>query len=287
VTEGTRAPAADWPPAILMVAPNGARKLKQDHAAIPLTPAELAADARACIEAGASMMHLHVRDADGRHTLDPVLYKQAVGAVKAEVGGRIIVQITTEAVGLFKPEDQIATVKSVVPESASVAIRELCPDDSHRDRARDFFHWMDENGVLAQYILYDAEDVERFHRLREDDVIPTTRPPFLLFVLGRYARDQQSLPMDLLPFVAANDRCGGAALPWSMCAFGRRETACALTAICLGGHSRVGFENNTKLPDGREAGSNADLVASVREAAAAVGRPVADANGARRILGLE
>lgn len=276
-------PAADWPPAILMVAPNGARLQKADHPAVPLTAADLAADARACAEAGAAMLHLHVRTADGRHSLDPDLYTQAVAAVTAEVGRGLIIQITTEAVGRYRPDEQIATVKAVVPESASVALRELCPDDAHRDQARDFFHWMADTGVLAHYILYDVADVERFHQLRDSGVIPPGRP-FLLFVLGRYSRDRQSQPDDLLPMLAATRRGGGGDLPWAMCAFGRRETACALTAMALGGHSRIGFENNTKLPDGREAGSNAELVSCVRTAAAAIGRPIADADRARQLL---
>ncbi|MEM7653568.1 MAG: 3-keto-5-aminohexanoate cleavage protein, partial [Pseudomonadota bacterium] len=67
-------------PLIIAVAPNGARKVKSDHPAIPLTPAELAREAAACADAGASMVHLHVRDANGGHTLDADLYKAALNA---------------------------------------------------------------------------------------------------------------------------------------------------------------------------------------------------------------
>ena len=57
-------------PCLIMVAPNGARKTKADHPALPITPAELAATASACLEAGAAAIHLHVRDRDGGHTLE-------------------------------------------------------------------------------------------------------------------------------------------------------------------------------------------------------------------------
>ena len=63
----------------------------------------------------------------------------------------------------------------------------------------------------------------------------------------------------MLPFLAAHD----ADCPWALCAFGRREGACVLTAAGLGGHVRVGFENNLRLADGRLAASNAELVAQV------------------------
>ena len=98
-------------------------------------------------------------------------------------------------------------------------------------------------------------------------VIPFPRP-FLLFVLGRYARDQQSAPEDLDPFVAA---LAGRDLPWAMCAFGKREADCALRAARLGGHVRVGFENNLSLPGGGPAPSNAALVAATADLLRAAG----------------
>jgi 3-keto-5-aminohexanoate cleavage enzyme len=66
-----------------------------------------------------------------------------------------------------------------------------------------------------------------------------------------------------------------------VCAFGPREAACVTVAAGLGGHVRVGFENNLKLPDGRVAESNADLVAVISDAARLLGRPLADADGLR------
>jgi 3-keto-5-aminohexanoate cleavage enzyme len=68
---------------------------------------------------------------------------------------------------------------------------------------------------------------------------------------------------------------------WSVCAFGRRETACVTAAALLGGHARVGFENNLSLPDGARAASNADLVGAAANALEAVGLGPQTADGLR------
>src|ERR671917_2716010 len=108
-------------PLIITVAPNGARRGKADHLAIPLTPAEIGVEAARCQEAGAAMIHLHVRDAEGRHSLDPDLYRAAIAAVRREAGSDLIVQVTTEAVGLYAPEEQIAAMRALEPEAFSAA----------------------------------------------------------------------------------------------------------------------------------------------------------------------
>ena len=118
--------------------------------------------------------------------------------------------------------------------------------------------------------------------LIEREVIPFARP-FLLFVLGRYSADQQSSPADLDAFVTA---LGNRGFPWAMCAFGRREADCALTSARLGGHVRVGFENNLYLPDGRIAPSNAALVAATVDLLRAEGFGVMDAVAARALMGI-
>jgi uncharacterized protein (DUF849 family) len=110
-------------------------------------------------------------------------------------------------------------------------------------------------------------------------VVPDA-PWFVLFVLGRYSAGQTSSPSDLLPFLAAYDH----AHPWAMCAFGRHEHACAAAAAALGGHARVGFENNLYLRDGSVAGDNAALVRQVAEVAGALGRRMATADQVRALF---
>ncbi len=243
---------------MIMVAPNGARLQKSDHPKIPLSPEELSIEALACAKAGASAIHLHVRDENGDHALDVQRYRQAIDAVRKAVGDQINIQITTEAVGIYTAEQQIACVRGVVPDAISVALKEVIPDIESEPAARAFFLWMQENKVSPQFILYDAQEVDRFFELQVKGVIPF-KAPFLLFVLGRYAKDQQSSPEDLDPFLhvmAQRD------LPWACCAFGRREAECAAYASQCGGHVRVGFENNLLLPSGKVAKGNAELVAA-------------------------
>lgn len=279
--EPEAAPAAP-DPLIVAVAPNGARRTQADHPRLPMTPAELARCASDCAAAGAAMIHLHVRDAAGGHTLDPDAYRAAIAAIRAEVDDGLVIQATTEAVGRYGPEEQMAAVRALRPEAVSLAPRELVPEDGGAGAAKAaaaFFAWLQEEGILAQYILYSEQDVARFDDLVAGGVIPDG-PKFVLFVLGRYTPGQRSQPADLLPFLAANRR-GHA---WAVCAFGAREAACAVTAAGLGGHARVGFENNLLLPDGRQAPDNAALVANVAQAAALLGRPLADAATARALM---
>jgi len=270
-------------PLIIAVAPNGARKVKSDHPAIPLTPAELAREAAACVDAGASMIHLHVRNANGGHTLDADLYKAALNAVAAEVGRRIIVQITTEAVGIYQPPEQMACVRAVKPEAVSLAVREFCPDAASEAEAAEFFAWVVSSGISPQYILYSDDDVRRFADLRRRGVVPGENP-FVLYVLGRYTKGQVSDPSDLLPFLSAAGAEFDITPPWAMCAFGAREAACALTATALGGNVRVGFENNMLLADGSVAAGNSALVDQAVAGAALCGRAIADADTVRAIL---
>ncbi len=271
--------AADWPPLIIAVAPSGARKTTADHPTLPITPEAIAATAAACREAGAAMIHLHVRDAEGRHTLDVGAYRDATAAVRRAVGEDLVVQVTSEAVGLYGPEAQMAMVRDLRPEAVSLAVKEIVPDAASEPRAAEFLAWVGREGILPQYIVYSADDLARFDDLVARGVVPGERHA-VLFVLGRYAADQTSRPVELLPFLAANAR----AHVWSLCAFGPREAACAVAAAALGGHARVGFENNLHLADGSLAPDNAALVAAVADGAAVIGRPLADADQAREIM---
>ncbi len=269
-----------WTPLIIAAAPNGARKTKADHPALPMTAADLAETAAKCRDAGAAMIHMHVRDAGGGHLLDADAYNDATAAVRQAVGDGVIVQITTEAAGVYKPAEQMRVVRDVRPEHCSAAVRELCATESGETDAAAFYAWCGAENVRVQHILYSDKDVERFFALREKGVIPEVRP-FVLYVLGRYAKGQVSEPSDLLPFLGVD---GAMDVVWSFCAFGPKEGACAAMAASLGGHARVGFENNMLMADGSAAPDNAALVGQASNAAQIIGRPVADAAAARDIL---
>ena len=272
-------PASPWPPLIIGVAPTGARLTRSDHPAVPLSPGEIAAAAAACRDAGAALLHLHVRDADGAHLLDADAYREATHAVRRAVGDDMIIQVSTDAVGRYSPEQQMAMVRELRPEAVSLAVREIVPDPAHERPAAAFLEWLRRERIMVQYIVYSPQGVTRFRDLRRRGVIPGERH-FLLFVLGRYAMGQTSTPVDLLPFLMVADPNDA----WAVCAFGPWENACALTAAALGGHSRVGFENNVYMSDGSLAPDNAALVAQFRAGAALLGRPVADGRRARSLI---
>jgi 3-keto-5-aminohexanoate cleavage enzyme len=265
-------------PLVLAVAPNGARKTRSDHPALPIMPMDLANCAAACRDAGASMVHLHVRKADGSHSLAAEDYRPAITALRQIVGDSLVIQLSSEAVGIYGPSEQMALVRELRPEAVSLALREILPNQAAEPEGAKFLAWAHREHIVAQYILYSAEDATRYAELRQRGIVPAGRH-WVLFVLGRYAAGQQSSLADLLPILAAWQTAGQVTqdVRWAMCAFGSREIECALGAAALGGDVRLGFENNVQLPDGRIARDNAELLTCFADFAARLGHPLADA----------
>lgn len=251
----------------IMVAPNGARRTRTDHRALPVTIPEIVQAAAACFEAGAGAVHAHVRDADGLHVLDAGLYRELIAEMGATVP-EMAVQITTEAVGRYSPADQRKLVRDVMPAMVSVALREMLPDDSERAASRDFYHWTADAGVNVQHILYQPDELSLLFALIGEGVVPADSLQ-VLFVLGRYSEGRQSAVADMDPFLtglALRDRVDE--VDWGLCAFGKNETDCLVEAIRRGGKARIGFENNLLNRDGLVAADNAERV---RELVAAIG----------------
>lgn len=265
----------------IIVAPNGARKTKQDHDQLPMTIEEMVAEAKACQTAGATMIHLHARDTQGRHSLEVDDNLEIYHAVKAAVGDSMIVQLTTEAVGMYSPQQQMALIKAVKPEAASFALRELIPDEQSEEQGFVFFDWVADQGILSQIILYDQADIERYFSLRERGVLPKHNQHALV-VLGRYNEAQQSSPWDLRTlhlerFIEENVRC-------AVCAFGAREHDCLTHGMLLGLDVRVGFENNHLSSDGQLAKSNAEQVQRLKEVSKLLCVPLHDAESFRESI---
>jgi uncharacterized protein (DUF849 family) len=267
-------------PFIVMCAPNGARKTKADHPALPITANDIADCAQAIVEAGASIMHVHVRDDEGRHSLDADRYRAATKAIRARVGDHLVVQVTSEACGIYQPEQQMAMVRELLHEAVSLALKEICPDDDAEAVAAAFYSQLADQGMMVQHILYSSSEVARFERLRKSGVIPDKRP-FVLFVLGRYSDDLTGNPGELTGFIeaAAKDT------EWAVCCFGRTEKEVVTMAATGNGHARVGFENNLLLPDGSVADDNAQLVRGAANAGRNQGRVLATAQDVREMFG--
>ncbi|MEH0699924.1 3-keto-5-aminohexanoate cleavage protein [Vibrio owensii] len=265
----------------IIVAPNGARKTKQDHDQLPMTIEEMVAEAKVCQTAGATMIHLHARDAQGTHSLEVDDNLEIYHTVKAAVGDSMIVQLTTEAVGMYSPQQQMALIKAVKPEAASFALRELIPDEQSEEQGFAFFDWVAAQGILSQIILYDQADIERYFSFRERGVLPKHNQHALV-VLGRYHEAQQSSPWDLRAlhlerFIEENVRC-------AVCAFGAREQDCLTHAMLLGLDVRVGFENNHLSVDGQPANCNAEQVQRLKEVSKLLDVPLHDAESFRESI---
>ncbi|MGP8306371.1 3-keto-5-aminohexanoate cleavage protein [Vibrio sp. YIC-376] len=261
-------------PIAIIVAPNGAKKTKQDHHSLPMTIEELVAEALACQSAGAAMIHLHARDLFGRHSLDVEDNLPVYHAVKEAVGDKMIVQLTTEAVGRYSPQQQIALIKAVRPEAASFALRELFPDRECEKEGSAFFHWAAEQPMLSQIILYNEADIERYFELRESGVLPNYNQ-HVLVVLGRYHKNQQSSPWDLRDL--SLERFSQEGIRCAVCAFGAKEQDCLTSAMLLGLDVRVGFENNHLDASGGLAESNSAQVKALSDISRLLNVPLDDA----------
>ena len=251
----------------IMVAPNGARRGKADHPALPVTDDEVVATWRACAAAGATGIHAHIRDAESRHLLDAGRYRALVARLEEAVPGGYV-QITSEAAGRYGTEEQIAMVRTLRPAHVSVGMREIVRRPEDWAQARGFYHWAAEARVGIQHILYAPSETEQFLDALGRGDIPGQHH-LIQLVVGTYAGEPPNLG-DLDRHVALMAGAAPHRFDWMLCAFGAEETACLTAAARLGGKARVGFENSLSMPDGRIAKDNAERVADVVAALAAL-----------------
>ena len=145
--------ASQWAdPLIVTVAPNGAYKQPADHSAVPITPATLATTAKACLDAGAAMLHMHIRDAQGRHSLDVEGYREAQRVVRQAVGDAMVIQITSEAAGVYQAPAQIAMVEALQPEAVSIGLREVDKPEIGEAGLQRFFTGLAQRGLGARAV---------------------------------------------------------------------------------------------------------------------------------------
>src|SRR5271165_2796038 len=163
------------------------------------------------------------------------------------------------------------------PEAVSLALREFAPDEAAEQDFAAFLERLKQTRIWPQFILYSPDEARRLGSMQKRGLIPFEAPA-VLYVLGRFSLLRTAGPADLLPFLAPD-------MPrfpfWSACAFGRREAACVAAAALLGGHARVGFENNLVRPSGEQAASNAELVGVVARALGELGLATQSADGLR------
>ncbi len=192
-------------PLLIGAAPNGAYKTRDEHAELPITASQIAAVAVGVVAAGAGMLHLHVRDEKGRHTLDAAAYHAAIAAIRAAVGEDLCIQLTSEAANRYDADAQRQALRAMADlggyEALSIAPRELIRDAADAPPAADLLRHLVARGLALQYILYSTADIASYQTWRAAGIIPDVGHSVLL-VLGRHGH-QISTPDILHQMLAA------------------------------------------------------------------------------------
>ncbi|WP_179145430.1 3-keto-5-aminohexanoate cleavage protein [Rhizobium sp. RU36D] len=271
-------------PALIMVAPNGARRDKADHPRLPITTEEIVETALECQAAGASALHLHIRDDKAAHSLDAPTYAMTLSRLSDVLAENYPIQITTEAAGRFEWQEQVGLVEALEPRFFSVSIAEIYRGGA--DAVSRLFLLASLRGLCPQIILYSVDDIALLARLAAAGTVDRATRFTLLLVVGRY---QSGEDVSLQDFHALHQTLTQSGLSdgqnWMVCAFGRVETDILAAALELGGHARVGFENSLVNTSGALASSNAERVATIADLCRDRGRPIATPTQALEILG--
>ena len=235
-----------------MVAPNGARPMKKDHAAVPITINEIVKTGEACFKAGAEAIHFHTRNNKGEHVLDSGLCKETLSELQKKVP-KMHLQITTEAIGKYSPEEMRKLAYDVLPPGISIGIREMIPSRLPKSEDIKIYQKLTEAGTKIQHICYEPEDIDLLSNLLTQCKI-SKNGVWCMFVIGHYT-GKISNPKKISLFTHKLKENEFNA-DWAVCAFAKEEISCLKTAIKLGGKIRVGFENSFLLPDGSIAPNN-------------------------------
>ena len=236
----------------LMVAPNGARPMKKDHPEVPITVAEIVKTGKACFDSGAEAIHFHMRDKNGQHVLDSGLCKEALKELN-KIVPKMHLQITTEAVGRYSPEEMRKLAYDVMPPGISIGIREMIPSRNPGNEDIKIYQKLIEAGTKIQHICYEPEDIDLLSNLLANSKI-SKDGTWCMFVIGHYS-GKKSDPKKISLFIQKLKENEFNA-DWAVCAFSKEEISCLKTAIKLGGKIRVGFENSFLMPDGTIAPNN-------------------------------
>lgn len=277
---------AERTPLIINAALTGMIPTKADNPAVPVTPDEIAEDARRCVDAGAAIVHLHARDEDGRPTYRKEVYAEIIQAVR-ERSPEVIVCVSTsgrtfktleeradvlELEGDVKPELASLTLGSLnFPQQASVTDPQMIHDLAER---------MNQRGIVPELEVFDFGMADYAKFLLERDVL--RRPLVFNLLLGS---------LGTLSATAVNLATLAASLPegstWAGAGIGRFQFFVNSVAIAMGGHVRVGLEDNLWLDAEKERpASNRELVDRLAQLARALEREIATPDQARSMIGL-
>lgn len=266
---------------IITAAMVGAEVSRSDQPNLPISPDEIATAAAACREAGASICHLHVRTSEGEPTQDRERFRETIAAIRSKTD--IIVQVSTGGAVGMTPQERLQPV-TLSPEMATLTCGTVNFGDSvfwnSPDLLQQFAQAMKDHGVRPEFEVFDAGMVANALRLVKDGLVePPLHFDFVLGVPGALPASAKTLLFlsELIPSGAT----------WTVAGVGRHQLPMAALAAAMGGHVRVGFEDNIYYRKGELATSNAQLVARVARIANELDRPLATPDEARERLGIQ
>jgi len=266
-------------PLIITCAPVGAELTPEQTPHLAVTPQQLGEVAAEVAEAGASLIHVHCRNDDGTNTHDVARFRAAYEAIRAK--SDLIVQFSTGGAIGMTPQER-AAVLQLRPEMATLTCGSVNFGDEIFENSfpimRTIAGAMNQYGVKPELEIFDKGHLANARRLAAEGAIAL--PQHVDFVLGVPGALEASVEnlCDLL-----HDLPKGCT--WSVAGIGRAQLPLAMAAIAMGGHVRVGLEDNIYYSKGRLA-TNGELVARIVRIANEAGRPVATPVQAREILSL-
>lgn len=266
---------------IISAAICGAEVTKKDNPAVPYTVEEIADEAKRARDAGAAIVHLHVRYDDGTPTQDKERFRECIDAIRAKVSDVIILPSTGGAVGMTA-EERLQPVE-LSPEIATLDCGTCNFGDEVFENTipmlKTFCEKMLEKNVKPECEVFEKGHIDTAVRLASKGYIKSPMHfNIVLGVPGAASADVRTLSffVDSLPKDAT----------WCGTGIGKNAFGIAAAAIQMGGNVRVGFEDNLYLSKNVLADSNGRLVEKVASIAKMIGREIADPAEARQILGL-
>lgn len=268
---------------IITAAICGAEVTKEQNPAVPYTIEEIAREAKSAYDAGAAIIHLHVRWDDGTPTQDTKRFQEAVDAIKKLCPDVIVQPSTGGAVGMTDLERLASTDIVPTPEFATLdcGTCNFGGDEIFINTDNTIFNFakiMKERGIKPELEVFDKGMIDI--ALKADRKGLLVHPLHFDFVLGV----QMSATIRDLSFMAGSIPQGST---WTATGIGRSAWSIAAATISMGGHVRVGFEDSVYLEKGVLAKSNGEMVEKVVQLAKLLGREIATPNEAREILSIK
>ncbi len=269
--------------AIITVAITGALPRKAQTAAVPVTPHEQVESTHEAYDAGAALVHIHVRNKDESPSSDPALFAQVQEGVRKYCPG-MIVQFSTGGRG--RSQNERGRAISLRPDMASLATGSVnFPNQIYENPPQlveDLARAMLQFDVKPEIEVFDLAMLYAARELADRGLI--RRPLHVQFVLGI----PNALPARrrVLEFLISEVTDIMPDATWTAAGIGRHQLEVNRWALELGGHLRTGLEDNIKFDRDRLATSNAELVARLRDLCGEFGRHAASPQEARTILNL-